>query len=225
MITLHHVQYGRSFRVLWLLEEIGPDRISPVRIVEHRIGTPEMRAGDLPRLSPAVRIPAIEMEGLAMSESGAIVEHLIETRAPELGRVVTDPERAAYLQWIHYAETQAGLIENLNLMHLFLRPPARPDPVMCKLLAARLKGTLAGIEGRLVDGQEWLLPGGFSGADIMLGFNLFAAPYYVRMVGFPRLQAYQARMTARPAYQRSVAHEGAQRFYAQDFYPVPGTDA
>ena len=43
MITLHHMQYGRSFRVLWLLEEIGLDRIGPLEIVEHRIGTPEMR--------------------------------------------------------------------------------------------------------------------------------------------------------------------------------------
>ncbi len=221
MITLHHVQYGRSFRVLWLLEEIGADRIGPWQIVEHRIGTPEMRAGDLPRLSPAVRIPAIALDGLEMAESGAIVEYLIETRAPELGRAVSHPERPAYLQWIHYAETQASLIENLNLMHLFLRPPARPDPVMCKLLAARLKSTLAGIEARLADGQDWLLPGGFSGADIMLGFNLFAAPYYVRMEGFPRLTAYQARMAARPAYQRCIAMEGPQRFYAQDFYPVP----
>lgn len=225
MITLHHVQYGRSFRVLWLLEEIGLDRIGPLEIVEHRIGTPEMRAGDLPRLSPAVRIPAIALDGIEMAESGAIVEYLIETRAPDLGRAVTHPERAAYLQWVHYAETQASLIENLNLMHLFLRPPARPDPVMCKLLAARLKGTLAGIEARLGDqnmgDHDWLLPGGFSGADIMLGFNLFAAPYYVRMDGFPRLTAYQARMAARPAYQRCIAREGAQRFYAQDFYPVP----
>ncbi|WP_425098448.1 glutathione S-transferase family protein [Tropicibacter sp. S64] len=219
MITLHHVQYGRSFRVLWLLEEIGLETFGGLEIVEHRIGTKEMRESGLARVSPAVRIPAIEYEGLEMAESGAIVEHLTERFAPELGRAEEHPERADYLQWIHYAETQASLIETLNLVHLFLRPPAQKDPVFLKLMAARLKGTLAGMEARM--GGEYLLPGGFSAADIMMGFNLFAAPYYVHLDPFPKLMAYKARLEARDAFRRCVEREGPQRFYSQDFYPVP----
>ncbi|WP_136441433.1 glutathione S-transferase family protein [Pacificoceanicola onchidii] len=219
MIKLHHVQYGRSFRVLWLIEEIGPDVFGGLEIEEHRIGTKEMREGDLRRVSPAIRIPAIEHDGLEMAESGAIVEYLTEVHAPELGRAAGHAERAAYLQWVHYAETQASLIETLNLIHLFLRPPATKDPVLLKLLAARLKGTLAGMEARLEG--DYLLPGGFSAADIMMGFNLFAAPFYVHLDPFPKLQAYKARIEARPAYQRAVEREGPQRFYTQDFYPVP----
>lgn len=133
MIRLHHVQYGRSFRVLWLLEEIGVERFGGLQIVEHRIGTREMAESGLARLSPAVRIPAIEMDGLEMSESGAIVEYLVETFAPGLGRAPGEADRAAYLQWIHFAETQASLIENLNLQMVFLRPPAKPSPVVVKL--------------------------------------------------------------------------------------------
>lgn len=220
MIKLHHVQYGRSFRVLWLIEEIGPEVFGGLEVIEHRIGTREMAQSDLRRLSPAVRIPAIELDGLEMSESGAIVEYLAETRAPALNRPAGDPERAAYLQWIHYSETMASLIENLNLQLVFLRPPAKPSPVVVKLTVARLRQTLRGMEERLGD-QEWLLPSGFSAADIMMGFTLFAAPYFVEMDQFPRLQAYIARMQARPAYQRAVAREGEQRFYDRDFYPVP----
>lgn len=220
MITLHHVQYGRSFRVLWLLEEIGLDRFGGLEVIEHRIGTPEMRESDLPRLSPAVRIPAIRMGDLEMSESGAIVEYLCETHAPELGRAVGHPERPGWLQWVHFAETQASLIENLNLQMVFLRPPAKPSPTVVKLTVARLRQTLKGMEARMPE-DGWLLQGGFSGADIMMGFNLFAVPYYVRLDEFPRLTAYKTRMEARPAYQRAVTREGPQRFYAQDFYPVP----
>ena len=220
MITLHHVQYGRSFRVLWLLEEIGRDVIGPVNIVEHQIGTREMAQSSLAQISPAVRIPAIEMDGLEMSESGAIVQHLCETYAPDLDRPVGDPERPAFLQWLGYAETQASLIENLNLQMVFLRPPAKPSPIVIKLTVARLRQTLRGLEARLGD-QGWLLPSGFSGADIMLGFNLFAAPYYIEMDEFPKVLAYKARVEARPAHQRAVEQEGPQRFYAQDFYPVP----
>ncbi|MDA7426591.1 glutathione S-transferase family protein [Thalassococcus lentus] len=220
MIRLHHVQYGRSFRVLWLLEEIGIDHFGGLEISEYQIGTPAMREGDLPRLSPGVRIPAIEWDGLEMAESGAIIEYLVESEAPELGRGVGNPERAAYLQWIHFAETMASLIENLNLQMVFLRPPAKPSPIVVKLTVARLRQTLGGMEARMGD-SPWLLEGGFSAADIMMGFNLFAAPYYVDLAEFPKLQAYKARMEARPAFQRSVEREGPQRFYQQDFYPVP----
>ena len=219
MIRLHHVQYGRSFRVLWLLEEIGVERFGGLEIVEHRIGTREMAESGLARVSPAVRIPAIEMDGLEMSESGAIVEYLVETFAPGLGRAPGEADRAAYLQWIHFAETQASLIENLNLQMVFLRPPAKPSPVVVKLTVARLRQTLRGMEARL--SGDWLLEGGFSAADIMMGFNLFAAPYYVKLDEFPKLMAYKARMETREAYQRAVAREGEQRFYTQDFYPVP----
>lgn len=219
-VTLHHVQYGRSFRVLWLLEEIGLDRFGTFEIVEHRIGTKEMRESDLGRVSPAIRIPAIRIGDLEMSESGAIVEYMVERFAPDLGRGPGDPERAAYLQWIHYAETQASLIETLNLMLVFLRPPAKPSPVVVKLTVARLRQTLRGMEARLGD-RDWLLPGGFSGADVMMGFNLFAAPYYVHLEEFPRLMAYKARIEARPACQRAVEREGPQTFYEKAFYPVP----
>jgi glutathione S-transferase len=220
MIRLHHVQYGRSFRVLWLIEEIGVDRFGGLEVIEHRIGTREMAESGLARVSPAVRIPAIEFDGLEMSESGAIVEFLCETLAPELARMPGDPERPRWLQWIHYAETMASLVENLNLQMVFLRPPAKPSPVVVKLTVARLRQTLRGMETAL-EGRDWLLPSGFSAADVMMGFNLFAAPYYVRMEEFPRLLAYKARIEARPAYQRAVEREGPQRFYDRDFYPVP----
>lgn len=218
---LHHVQYGRSFRVLWLIEEAGLEaKIGPLEVVEYQIGSAEMREGGLPRVSPAVRIPAIEIGDLAMSESPAIVEYLVETYAPELGVAPGDPDRPDYLQWIHYSETMASLIEQLNLQMVFLRPPAKPSPIVIKLNVARLRATLKGLEARL-DGRDWLLDRGFSAADIMMGFNLFAAPYYVKLDEFPNIRGYIARMEALPSHQRTIAREGPQRFYAQDFYPVP----
>ena len=218
---LHHVQYGRSFRILWAIEEIGLEaRLGPLEVTEYQIGSPEMRESTLPQVSPAVRIPALEIGDLKMSESGAIMEYLLESYAPDLGRAPGHAERPAYLQWIHYSETMASLIENLNLQMVFLRPPAKASPIVLKLTVARLRAALAGLEARMGD-HDWLLPGGFSGADLMMGFNLFAAPYYVDLAQFPKICAYKARMEARPSHQRSVAREGAQRFYAQDFYPVP----
>lgn len=222
MFRLHHVQYGRSFRILWAIEEMALEEKlgQPLELVEYQIGSKEMRESDLPRVSPAVRIPALELDGLEMSESGAIMQHLVETYAPELDRGVGHPDRPAFLQWIHYSETMASLIENLNLQLVFLRPPAKASPIVVKLTVARLRASLAGMEARLGD-HDWLLPSGFSAADLMFGFNLFAAPYYVHLDEFPKLQAYKARIQARASYQRSCEREGEQRFYAQSFYPVP----
>lgn len=216
MIRLHHVPWGRSFRVLWLLQEMG---ITP-DLELYQIGTRKMQEPGLKDRSPAGRIPALEIDGRTIFESAAILQYLCETR-PEFGfgRAPGDPDRVAYLEGLGFAETQASLVEQLNLNHLFLRPPAKPSPAVVKLNTLRLKGTLAALDGMIAG--EYLLPSGFSAADAMLGFNLFAAPYYVRLDPWPDLQAYWERLQARPAYQAAAEIEGPQTFYAKEFYEVP----
>ncbi|MDF1670383.1 MAG: glutathione S-transferase family protein [Roseovarius sp.] len=219
MITLHHVAFSRSFRVLWLLEELG---------LEFDVKTYSIRDGSLRdpaflAISPGGRVPALQIDGQMLFESGAIVQWLCEQH-PEAGLIpdVGAPERAAFLEMLGFAETMASLIENLNLSHIFLRDPAQASPTVLKLTTARLGATLAGLESRL-GAQEYLLSTGFSGADAMMGFNLFAAPYYVKMDPFPQLQAYSARLAARPAFQAARARDGEQDFYTQDFYSIPET--
>lgn len=219
MIRLHHVPWGRSFRVLWLLQEMG---ITP-EIVCYQIGTKAMRAPEFLVHSPAGRIPALEVDGITVFESAAILQYLCESR-PEhgFGRPPGHPDRVAYLEAMGFAETMASLIEQLNLNHLFLRPPAKPSATVVKLNTLRLADTLRALDGMIAG--DCLLPSGFSAADAMLGFNLFAAPYYVRLDPWPNLQAYWARLQARPAFQAAAAMEGPQRFYARDFYAVPQDD-
>lgn len=214
MMRLHHVPMSRSFRVLWLLEELGLE----AELVMHSIRQGTMRAPDVMAITPAGRAPALEIDGAVIIESGAIIETLCE-RYPGLGRGPGDAERAAYLERLWFAETMAGLIEQLNINHVFLRDPSMASPVVIKLLTARLRGTVAAMDGMLA--QEWLLPSGFSAADLMFGFNLRAVPYFVHLDPWPRLQAYKARMEARPAFQRALAKDGAQEFYDRDFYAVP----
>lgn len=218
MIRLHHVPFSRSFRVLWLLQELEQS----FDIVEYSIRDGSLRAPDYMAHSPAGRVPALEIDGETLFESGAIMELLCE-RHPDsgLGRAPGHPDRAAFLQALHFAETQASLIEQLNLNHVFLRDPADASPVVIKLNTMRLTQTLMATEAMLGD-QDFLLPSGFSGADIMMGFNLFAAPYFVPLDPFPHLRAYRQRLESRPGYQAARARDGQQDFYAKDFYPVPG---
>lgn len=216
MTKLHHVQWSRSFRVLWLLEEMG----ETYELAHYKIGDGSTGQGGLPAISPAMRVPALEIDGITMFESGAIVQYLCETRPGGFDRPVGHEDRPAFLNWIGYAETMASLIENLNLNHLFLRPPAKPSPVLIKILTARLRASLKGMEAQMGD-HDYLLPSGFSGADAMLGFNLYAAPFFVDMDEFPKIAAYWARARQRPGFQKAAEREGPQTFYAKDFYPVP----
>ncbi|SFL92367.1 glutathione S-transferase family protein [Shimia aestuarii] len=217
MTVLHHIPFSRSFRILWLLQEMGLE--ADLRLYSITDGS--LRASEFKAISPVGRVPALEIDGVTIYESAAIVEYLTETR-PEhgLGRLPGDAERVPYLEWLGFAETQASILASLNMQHLFMGDPTPASPVVLKLEAARLAATLKAMDRALAD-REWLLPSGFSAADTMMGFNLFSAPYYVHMDKFENVRAYVKRIEARPAYQRARELDGRQEFYKKDFYEVP----
>ena len=216
MITLHHVPSSRSFRVAWMLEELGLD----YDIKSYSIRDGSLRDPDFLKRSPAGRVPALDLDGQVMCESGAIVQYLCEREASPLAPAPGHPDRARYLEMLGYAETMASLIEQLNLQHVFLRDPSQASPTVIKLTTARLVATLKGMEIALGE-DDYLLPMGFSAADVMMGFNLFAAPYYVKLDPFLRIMAYRDRLEGRSAFQAARTRDGAQDFYDRDFYPVP----
>lgn len=212
-MRLHHIPGSRSFRVLWLLEELGEE--AELRLWSLTDGG--LRSAEFRALSPAGRIPALEVDGRAIFESGAIVQYLTETR----GRLAPPPgaaERADFLEWISFAETQAAQLQNLNIHHIFLRPETARSVAMMRLDTRRLELTMRAMEAHLT-GRDWLL-GSFSAAECMFGFNMEAAFRFVRREGFPALAAWAARCAARPAYLRAV-QKGGGSLYAQDFYEVP----
>ncbi len=214
MIRLHHVPFSRSFRILWLMTEMGLD----FEMAEYSITDGSLRHPDYLAKSPAGRVPALEIDGITLFESGAITEYLCETRpAHGFGRPPGHAERAPYLEWLHYAETMAHLIANLNLQWIFLRDAAMRSKTLLKMDARRLALTLAPLETGL-GGQDYLLASGFSGADTMLGYNLLAAPHFVRLDPFPNIRAYIARCAQRRGFASARARDGEQQFYKQNFY-------
>ncbi len=213
---LHHVAHSRSFRILWLLKEMGLNpQIKPYKIMDGSLRTPEFLA-----ISPGGRVPALEIDGKTLFESAAITDYLVESRAEHgLGRPAGHAERQEYLEWTNFAETMASRIEALNLSWIFLRDPAMRSDTVCKIEARRLAAAIEALELHLA-GRDYILASGFSAADTMMGFNLISAPYYVHLDPFPRVQAYVARISARPAFLTARADDGPQEFYTKDFYEV-----
>ncbi|MEO1960259.1 MAG: glutathione S-transferase [Paracoccus sp. (in: a-proteobacteria)] len=215
MIRLHHVPGSRSTRVLWLIEELGLD----CQIVVWSLTDGSLRSPEFLALSPAGRIPALQIDGRAIFESGAIVQYLTERE----GRLAPKPgefARADFLEWVSFAETQANLLQALNIQHIFLRPDSARSVPLMKLDTRRLAVTARALEGHL-SRQDMLLAGGFSAADCMMGFNIEAVFRFLPKAEFPALAAYRDRMTARPAYRRALDRAGGDSIYQREFYELP----
>ena len=201
MIKLYFAPRTRSVRILWLLEELG----LPYELERVEFKPQGKRFFAQP--TPLGKLPAIEDGDVVMSESGAIVEYVLERYGGgRLAPPVGSPERAAFLQWLHFSESTAfpplGIVVWLTLY--------RDDAARhAELIAdARARGaTGLDVVERALAGRRYLLGDEFSAADVMMGFTLGAA----RLLGVlvdgkhPALHAYMARLEARPAFQKAVS--------------------
>ena len=213
-IILWHVPLSRSMRILWLLNEL--EIPFGLRVMDLR--SKDMRGAEYEAIHPVGRAPALQVDGSVIHESGAMVEYLCETRGPHLGRSAGEKGRLGWLDWLHFAETIGQHIANLTQSHLMLRDPATRSPTVMKLETARLARTLLVVD-QTVQGQDWLMAGGFSGVDCAVGWSVWTAGRFVPLT--PALQAYVDRCTARPAFRRALPQEGEPRLYDRDFYELP----
>ena len=216
MITVHHLNNSRSQRILWLLEELGLE-YEVKRYQRDRqtmLAPPELRA-----VHPLGKSPVIVDGGVALAESGAIVEHLADRYgAGKLAPAFGSPERVRYLYWLHFAEGTAQPPLLLKLLFdrikskspFFVRPVARAiaDKALTTFVLPNLGRNLDFMESELGK-SEWFAGAQFSAADIQMSFPLEAA----RARGGldekrPRLMAFLEKIHARPAYRRAIERGG-----------------
>lgn len=210
MITLHHAPQSRSFRILWFLHEAG--LAHAVRY--HAFGGRGLRDPAFLAISPAGRVPVVEVDDITLFESGAILEYLAESRAPDLARAPGHAERGKFLEWLHYGETLAQHLAQLTFHHIALRPEDR-SPVVQKLEALRLRRALEGLDRALAG--DYLLDS-FTCADIMTGASADLARRFVPFDGLDRLGAWHARLTQRAGFLAAQAADGPAELYLKDFY-------
>lgn len=210
MIRLHHCPQTRSMRSLWLLHELGVDFELQVYPFDKTLREEPYRS-----LNPTGRVPTLEIDGVVLTESGAIAQYLCES-FPEagLGRSLRDADYAQWLNWVHFAETISQHCAALTQQHVALYEDWMRSPTIMQLEARRLAKTLATVEQGLAD--RYLLAA-FSAADIGAGQAVYMAQHFVPLDPFPKVSAWFARLQARPAFQRALP--GDQRLYAKDFYP------
>ena len=74
----------------------------------------------------------------------------------------------------------------------------------------------------VLDQHVWLLPGGFSIADIACGYGVILAARFVSDTDLPAaVLRYRDRLTARPGYIAALAADGPPEIYTRAVYEAP----
>ena len=215
MITLHHCPQTRSMRTLWLLHELDV----PFEVRTYPFDK-SLRDPSYLSLSPAGRVPALEIDGERMFETAAITQYLCERFSPDgLGRSVGSPDRMAWLVWVNFAETISQHTAALTQQHVALREDWMRSPVVMKLEAARIGKCYDALGARLSDSvapRDYLLRSGFSAADVSVGQAVYLARFFARLDGHPAVEAWFERITDRSAFAKSLP--GDHGIFDRAFY-------
>lgn len=199
MLKLYHAPRTRSVRVLWLLEELE----LPYELVTVPFTAP---ARDFfSQQTPLGKIPTLEDGAVVMCESGAIIEYILERYGEgRLAPAVGHPDRAAFLQWLHFAESTAyPPLGNLVWLTRY-RDDVDKHIALLEDIRHRAASGLDFLESGL-DERPYLVGADFTAADVMMGFTLLAARFLGMLdERYPRLSAYLDRLESRPALQRAL---------------------
>ncbi len=200
MLTVHHLRFSQSERIVWLCEELGLEYDLKLynRRQDNRLAPDELKA-----LHPMGIAPVITDGDLVLGESGAIIEYIIAKHAPDTDLVpgVDHPDFADHLFYYHWAN--ATFMTN-GMMGIIAQALGATE--MPPFLADRMAKAWNIVETRLGEADYF---GGsqLTTADIMMGFQLTTSRAFNNMSidHMPNLKAYLQRIGAREAYQRAMA--------------------
>jgi glutathione S-transferase len=205
-IKVHHLDYSRSLRVLWLLEELGLDYEVQTWQRDENFRAPSHAS----QVHPLGRFPIVEVDGRTLAESGAVLEFF----ANREGKLKpTDEEEALECNFfMHYAE--GSVMPPLLVRLIFTRLRTAPMPFFIKPIARGIADKIdasytnpaldlhLGFIDRTLAERPFFSGESFSIADIQMFYPVEAA--LSRANGnLPHMSAWRERVTSRPAYGRA----------------------
>ncbi len=210
-IIVHHLMYSRSLRVLWLLEELGLE----YELVRYERDENFRAPPSLEKAHPLGRAPVVEVDGVVLAESGAILEYFVE-REGRL-RPTTAEGLRDYRFFLHYAEGSA--MPPLLVQLLADRVSSAPMPIFVKPIARRIAQEIErnfsgpaiaqhfGFVEQSLSERPYFAGSELSAADIQMFYPVEAA--LRRGHGaWPHLRAWRERVTQRDAYRRAEQKGG-----------------
>jgi glutathione S-transferase len=203
MITLYHCDSARSFRPLWMLEELGLGyelKMLPF--------PPRVFAKDYLALNPLGTIPLMIDGDVRMTESSGICHYLGIKYGPTALMVDPgEPACGAFLNWMYFSDATLTFPQTLVLRYTQLEPEERRVPQVATDYAKWFLGRLRAVEAATAN-ADTLCAGRFTAADIVIGYALRLATSIGLAKDFgPNVAAYWARLQTRDGYQRALAAE------------------
>lgn len=196
-ITIYHLEGRRSERIVWLMEELG----LPYELVFKR-GDLAGSMAEIRKVNPGMPVaPTVTVGDQVLTESGAIIETIINRYAPgKLTPALDSPDYPNHLIWMHHAEGSLASRLIADYRVWMINPPKERSRMVDSEAEVQFAEDYLG-KHPYFGGAE------FSAADIMMVFplNFGMALNIVDKTRFPNINAWKARMEARPAYQRMLA--------------------
>ena len=220
MITLHHCVSARSFRPLWLLEELGLPyelRMWPF--------PPRALARDYLEENPLGTVPLLVDGHVRMTESAAICQYLAARHSPGvLDVAASDAHFGAYLNWLHMSDATLTFPQTLVLRYRYFETGERLQPQVANDYERWFLARLRAVENALTE-ADYLCAMRFTAADIAVGYALLLAEHLGLAEQFtPNIRAYWDRLQDRPAFQRALARQQqAAREQGVPLTPAPDT--
>ena len=219
MIILYHCVSARSFRPLWMLEELRtPYELKMLPF------PPRAAARWYLDINPLGTIPLMIDGSTQMTESAAICQYLCSRSKSTSLQVGLDEEGyGAYLNFLHFGEATLTFPQTLALRYGRFEPEHRRQPTVAedytKWFLARLK-TLEPI----LSAQPYLCAGRFTAADVSVGYALLLAQHLGLASRFtPSVQAYWQRLQDRDGFIRAMKSQESAAI-AQGVSTVPAPD-
>jgi glutathione S-transferase len=184
----------RDLRVLWALEEMGlPYEIVGMDHPNHDLDTPGFRA-----LNPFGQIPAIDDDGVILTESGAILLYL----ARKSGRLMPR-DLAGEAQVLRWSIAALNTIEVPVLTLWFVEVTGSKGTKASEALHQWSEQRLKQLDGWL-ENREFVATGEFTVADILMTHVLVAASDQNLLEPYPNIRAFRKRCTERPAWKKTL---------------------
>ncbi|MFN3591006.1 MAG: glutathione S-transferase family protein [Thermaurantiacus sp.] len=206
-IELWHCADARSFRVLWMLEEMG---------LAYRLHLlpfpPRWKQPGYLEVNPLGTIPYFrDGKGVEMTESAGIVHYLATAYGPsDLCVGPDEADYAAFVNFLHQSDATLTFPQTLVLRYRVLEPEERRQPKVADDYAKWFLGRTLWVDRALADGRQWLVAGRFTGADIAVGYAFLLASHLglIESVS-PRIRAWWSRCQSRPAFARAKDAQAA----------------
>jgi len=197
MITLHHLNFSRSTRVLWLLEELGLDYELKAYSRDQNFRAP----AELSAVHPLGKAPTLVDNDLVLAESATILRYLEQKYGD--GRLVPapgTPERAIHDEWLDYVESSAALPAMFTLLGA---KTGGLSPGLAGFTAPELTKALSYISDRVAD-RHFLMGERLTLADIQMSYLLAALRNVRQLEAFPAVAAYLDRLEATPGLTKAI---------------------